>query len=100
MCIRDSSGTVTVDSGTTLDIGTASTATVTFANSSATTGNLVLDVSQNFTGQIVGFAGDGTLANSDSIDLRDIDFSHLTTETYTENSADTGGTLTLSDGTD
>ena len=81
-------------------MGSASTATVTFANGSATTGNLVLDDSHDFTGQIVGFAGDGTLANSDSIDLKDIDFSHLTTETYTENSAGTGGTLTLSDGTD
>ena len=93
-------GVIKIDSGATLELGSASTATVTFANGSATTGNLVLDNAQDFSGQIVGFAGDGTLANSDSIDLRDIDFSHLTTETYTENSAGTGGTLTLSDGTD
>ena len=59
----------------------------------------MLDNSQDFTGQIVGFAGDGTAANSDSIDLKDIDFSHLMQQTYTENSDGTGGTLTLSDGT-
>ena len=77
-------GVIKIDSGATLELGSASTATITFANDSATTGHLVLDDSDVFSGQIVGFAGDGTLANSDSIDLRDIDFSHLTTETYTE----------------
>ena len=90
-------GVVKIDSGGTLEFGSASSSTVTFANDSATTGILVLDDSQEFTGQIVGFAGDGTAANSNLIDLKDIDFSHLTQEIYTENSS--GGTLTLSDGT-
>jgi hypothetical protein len=93
-------GVIKIDSGAALELGSATTATVTFANGSATTGHLVLDDSKDFTGQIAGFAGDGTAANSDSIDLKDINFSHLTTETYTENNAGTGGTLTLSDGTD
>jgi hypothetical protein len=93
------SGTVTIDSGKTLDISGASAATVSFTNSNGTTGELVLDNSQAFTGQIVGFAGDGTLANSDTIDLQDINFAKLNTETYVQNAAGTGGTLTLSDGT-
>ena len=92
-------GVIKIDSGANLEFGSASSATVTFANGSATTGNLVFDDSKDFTGQIVGFAGDGTTANSDLIDLKDINFSHLTQETYTENSAGTSGTLTLSDGT-
>jgi hypothetical protein len=59
---------------------------------------LILNDSKQFIGQISGFTCDGTLANSDSIDIKDI---HLATatETYTENSAGTGGTLTISDGT-
>ncbi len=92
------SGTLTVDTGATMEIGAASTATVDFANTSGTTGSLVLDDSKDFTGQIVGFAGDGTVSNSDAIDLKDINFA-TATETYTENSAGTGGTLTVSDGT-
>ncbi len=83
----------------TLDIAGASTESISFTNSSATTGSLVLDDSKDFTGVITGFAGDGTPSNSDSIDLKDIAFSGLTNETYTENSTGTGGTLTLSDGT-
>lgn len=93
------SGTATIDSGTTLDIVAASAGSITFTNTSGTSGALVLNDSVDFTGVIYGFAGDGTLLNSDYIDLKDIDFSHLTIETYTEDSAGTGGTLTLSDGT-
>jgi hypothetical protein len=93
------SGTATIDSGATLDISAASAVSVSFANSSGTTGALVLNDSADFTGVITGFAGDGTLSNSDSIDLKDIAFSTLTTETYVENSDGTGGTLTVSDGT-
>ncbi len=93
------SGTATIDSGTTLDIVAASAESISFANNAGTSGALVLNDSVDFTGVIYGFAGDGTLSNSDYIDLKDIDFSHLTIETYTENSAGTGGTLTLSDGT-
>jgi hypothetical protein len=92
-------GTVAIDSGTTLEITAPSAATIDFANANGTTGNLVLDDSQDFTGQISGFTGSGTIATSDAIDLKDINFGNLTTETYTENTAGTGGTLTVSDGT-
>jgi hypothetical protein len=88
-----------IDSGTTTEIGVASAATIDFVNGSGTTGNLVLDDSKDFSGQIIGFTGDGTVANSDSIDLKDINFA-TATETYTENSAGTGGTLTVTDGSD
>jgi hypothetical protein len=86
-----------IGSGTTTEIGVASAATIDFVNGSGTTGNLVLDDSKDFSGQIIGFTGDGTVANSDSIDLKDIKFA-TATETYTENSAGTGGTLTVADG--
>jgi hypothetical protein len=96
------SGTVTIDSGTALEIGSISSATVQFANNSGVSGSLVVDDAKQFTGQftgqIIGFNGDGTLANSDMIDLKDINFAHLTTETYSENSNGTSGTLVLGDG--
>ncbi len=90
------SGAVTIDSGTTLDIAAASTATVGFANSSGHTGELVLANSNTFTGQIVGFAGDGTIANSDLIDLADVNIANVATNqtSYIDNGNGTG-TLTL-----
>jgi hypothetical protein len=91
--------TLTIDSGTVLDINAASADGVTFVNGGGTNGSLVLQDSKDFAGVITGFAGDGTLANSDTIDIQDINFAKLTTETYLENAAGTGGTLTLSDGT-
>ena len=92
------SGALTIGSGSTTEIGGASSQNVSFTNNNGNTGALLLDDSKDFTGDIVGFAGDGTPANSDSIDLKDINFSHLMRETYIENGAGTGGTLTLSDG--
>jgi len=89
---------VNIDSGTTVEIGAASAVTVDFANGAGTNGTLVLDDAREFTGQIVGFTGDGTAANSDAIDLVDLHFA-TATETYAESSAGTGGTLTISDGT-
>ena len=93
-----SSGLVTIDSGKTLDIAAASTATVTFTNSTGTTGELVLDNSKAFAGQIVGFAGDGSISNSDLIDLGDVNFADVATNktTYINNGNGTG-TLTLHD---
>ena len=88
----------TIDSGTSYEITGASAESVTFANVSSTTGALVLDDSSEFIGFVTGFTGDGTLANSDSIDLKDIAFSSQTTASYIENSDSTGWTLTLSDG--
>jgi hypothetical protein len=90
------SGTVTIDSGKTLDIGAASTATITFANSSGNTGELVLADSKDFTGTISGFTGDGTTANSDLIDAIDVSIADVATgkTTYTDHGNGTG-TLTL-----
>lgn len=93
------SGTVTIDSRTTLSISGATTATVNFANHSGNTGELVIDKAADFTGTITGFTGNGTLSNSDLIDLKDINFGNLNKESYVENRAGTGGTLTLSAGT-
>ena len=89
---------MTIDSGKTLDISDASTATVSFTNSNGNTGELVLDNSKAFTGQIVGFAGDGTTSNSDLIDLTDVNIADVATNktTYSDNGNGTG-TLTLHD---
>src|SRR5262249_49459131 len=75
----DSSSTIL--SGTTLTLAGASAETIAFANDKGNSGTLVLDHSASFTGQISGFAGDGTLSNSDSIDLKDVDFA-AAKETY------------------
>ena len=90
------SGAVTIASGSTLYIAAASAASVGFTNSNGNTGELVLNDSKNFTGQIVGFTGDGTTSNSDLIDLNDISFSDVAVDktTYTDNGNNTG-TLTL-----
>jgi FecR protein len=80
----------TILSGTTLTLTGASAEAVTFANDHGNSGTLVLDHSAAFTGQISGFAGDGTLSHSDSIDLQDIGFA-------TAKEAYAGGTLTVTD---
>jgi hypothetical protein len=87
---------VTIDSGTTLDIGAASTATITFANGAGNTGELVLADSKDFTGTIAGFTGDGTTANSDLIDATDLNIADvaLSKTTYADH-GDGTGTLTL-----
>ena len=86
-------GSDTINSGATLELAGASAADVLFANTSGHTGTLVLDNSVSFTGQITGFAGDGTVLNSDSIDLKDINFA-TATDTYA------AGVLSVSDGVD
>ena len=90
------SGTVTIDSGKTLYVAAASAATFSFANGNGNTGELVLADSKDFTGQIVGFAGDGTIANSDLVDLADVNFADVAMDktTYVDNGNGTG-TLTL-----
>ena len=90
------SGPVTIDSGQTLDITATSTATVSFTNSNGNTGELVLDHSNDFTGKIVGFAGDGTTSNSDLINLTDVNIADVAINktSYTDNGNGTG-TLTL-----
>jgi len=62
-----------------------------------TTGSLVLDHPSSFTGLISGFTGDGTLAGSDQIDLKGVDY-HASTFTESFNAAT--DTLSVSDGTD
>ena len=86
------SNPATIDSGATLEIYAANSAEqVTF---NATTGTLRLDQSVNYTGTISGFSTqDGTLANSDKIDLRDINSATAQVTGYTN------GVLTVTDGT-
>ena len=86
-------GSDTINSGTALELAGASAADVLFANTSGQSGTLVLDNSVSFAGQITGFAGDGTVLNSDSIDLKDINFA-TATDTYA------AGVLSVSDGVD
>jgi hypothetical protein len=91
-------GNVTIDSDQVLGVSAASSNTVTFANNSGTTGELLLADSKDFTGTISGFAGDGTVANSDLIDVTDLKFAGVATSktTYTDHGNGTG-TLTLYD---
>jgi hypothetical protein len=90
------SGALAIDSGKTLVIAAASWAVVSFTNANGNTGELVLDDSKDFAGQIVGFAGDGTTSNSDLIALTDVNIADvaISKTTYTDNGNDTG-TLTL-----
>jgi hypothetical protein len=89
-------GNVTIDSNQTLEYSAASSATVNFTNSTGTTGELLLADSKGFTGAITGFAGDGTVANSDLIDLADVNIADVATgkTTYSDHGNGTG-TLTL-----
>jgi hypothetical protein len=56
--------------------------------------SFIIDHAASFSGEIVGLAGDGTLANSNAIDLRDVAFSSAT-ESFSGNT--TGGILTVRD---
>jgi probable HAF family extracellular repeat protein len=80
---------VTVNSGATYEISTASADAVTYAGN---TGTLQLDQSLSFAGTLANFGG------QDQIDLRDIAFSPSTTLGYTADVVNTGGTMTVSDG--
>jgi hypothetical protein len=82
-------GGSTVGSGATLELTAADNATVTFA---AATGMLKLDQPSSFSGEIFGFTGDGTLAGSDQIDLKGINFN-------TVHDGNANGVLTVTDGT-
>ena len=88
-------GAVTINSHTTLDVAGPSNAAVSFANASGISGELVLENSLAFTGSIAGFAGDGTISNSDLIDLADLNIANVAKTSYTESGNDQG-TLTLS----
>jgi hypothetical protein len=62
-------GTSTIAVGATIEIAAAASGSVTFDGS---TGSLILDHSSMFSGEVFNFTGDGSLAGSDHIDLRDI----------------------------
>ena len=64
-------GTATIGAGSTLEIAAADPQNITF---NSPTGELILDHPSTFGGQIVGFTGDGTLAGSDQIDLRGVNY--------------------------
>ena len=89
-------GVNTIDSGDVLGILAASSATINFTNTAGTTGELLLADFEDFTGTIAGFTGDGTVANSDLIDVTDIQIANvaLNKTTYTDHGNGTG-TLTL-----
>ncbi len=91
-------GAATINSGSTLEIGGVSAATVSFTNDHGSSGELVLDASGAFTGQISGFAGDGSVLGSDLIDLTDVNIASVAMDktSYTQNGNGTG-TLTLYD---
>ena len=82
-------GSTTIAGGSVLDISTPDSSKLTFAGSNAT---LVLDQTATFSGTVAGFGA------QNHIDLPSIAFGAPTTLGYTENSTNTGGTLTISDG--
>jgi hypothetical protein len=89
-------GALTIDAGSTLELasGVSSSQTVTF---STTTGMLKLDNAQNFHGTVSGLGTlDGTEANSDQIDLANI---NRNSASFSEQFNSVSDTLTVSDGT-
>jgi hypothetical protein len=83
-----SSSPAIVNAGATLELGTASSAAVTFF---AGTGTLKLDNSSSFAGTVAGMTG------NDSIDFADINFATIQTPSFSPTSS--GGTLSVTDGT-
>ena len=81
-------GETTIAAGTTTEIPSAYSGTITFAGS---TGTLQLDSSSSFNGTVAGLAG------QDTLDLRDINSAMVQTPIYSGNSS--GGVLTVTDGT-
>ena len=79
---------ITVTDGATVEIAGASAQEVMFAG---TTGTLILDNVQAFTGKIHGLSG------SDALDLTSFSYGANTTATFLGNA--TGGTLTITNGT-
>jgi hypothetical protein len=80
----------TIADGTVLEVKVPDSGEVTFAGP---TGTLWLDRPSTFTGKVADFGA------QESIDLPGIPFGVHTTLGYSENSSDTGGTLTVKDGT-
>jgi hypothetical protein len=82
----------TIAAGTTLEVAGASSQSIQFLGS---TGTLTLDHASTFSGEIYDLTGNGSVAGSDQIDLRDVTFGAGTVESYSGNSS--GGILTVSD---
>jgi len=85
-----------IASGGALEIANsvASAETVTFQ---ASTGSLTLDNPSSFHGTIAGFTGDGTLAGSDQIDLKGIDYQ---SSSFADSFNAATDTLSVSEGAD
>jgi hypothetical protein len=86
-----SGGNVSITGATALDLFGPATGSVTFATGS--TGTLELVDSQDFAGTVAG------LAAGNHLDLADIAFGAGTKLGYTPNGGNTGGTLSITDGT-
>ncbi|WGR78361.1 MULTISPECIES: Ig-like domain-containing protein [unclassified Bradyrhizobium] len=82
----------TINAGATLELSGAASGSITFK---ASTGNLVLDHAAQFTGTLIGLTGDGTAANSNHIDLKDVAYGAGTSASFSGNTA--GGVLTVVD---
>jgi hypothetical protein len=89
--VSGTGGTATIGAGAILEIAASDPENVAF---NTTTGKLILDHASTFGGQIVGFTGDGTLAGSDQIDLRGVNYSTVQSS-YNSST----GILDISDGT-
>ncbi len=90
-------GAIHIDNGASFELNSTSAAggqTVTFEGS---TGSLTLDHPASFSGTISGFTGDGTLAGSDQIDLKGIDYN---SHSFSESFDAATDTLSVTDGTD
>jgi len=87
--VANDGGTIQIDGGAVLDLNVPDTQNVSFAG---TGGKLQIDT-DSFDGSIV------SLAATDQIDLTTIGYGPGTTGTYVSNANNTGGTLTITDGT-
>ena len=86
-------GAHTIASGAALELGNSVESGVTFLGS---TGILTLDDPSSFSGSISGFSGNGTLAGSDQIDLKGINYN---SSAFSESYNSATETLSVSDGT-
>jgi hypothetical protein len=90
--IVGASGALTVAGGAALELGNSVGSGVTFEGS---TGILTLDDPSGFTGLISGFTGNGSLAGSDQIDLKHINYD---SSSFSESFNSNIDTLSVSDG--
>ncbi|MGZ5545154.1 MAG: beta strand repeat-containing protein, partial [Limisphaerales bacterium] len=88
------SGAIDIDNGASLELTTGSSINGQAVVFEGSIGTLKLDNAQVFHATISGFAGDGTLAGSDQIDLVNVNFS-LATQSFNSGT----NVLTVSDGT-